>query len=513
MAEDPESEGSSDPTEEESDRPKSGDSAVDGTETAADDDESRDGGANTGDEGRQDDDPGADRDDDVIVDPTGLSGPSTSDRSENGDGADAATVGTPDEPADSDDSSSDDAGDSTADEDEGGLTRVDDESGEPDAPPGPGSRDDNAPPNRTRSGRPESEPTHPEEGSEPPGSEPGSGALEPTGEASTDEPEVVGPRPPEEAEPLINDPAEKYAPENIEEYWDDVDDLGDYGPEGAIGDPVEEPLEPTIEEPDTGGVLDRDGEGPPDDQEMPLTEHVEEMVWRLGVVVVTAAIVTILGYPFSEGLVLHIWSEVLPTADAPAPHIYGPLEKILTQIKVAGLAGILIALPLIVYQTYRFMRPGLYPHERRYYLAAVPTSLVLAAAGMAFSYFFLLPTLFVYFMYYTEGSVDIVAFGLSKTFTLIVTLTGVLAVVFQIPLFIMLAIMMGVTSRRWLASKRIYFWAAFAGISFLIAPDPTGMAPFFVAGTAIGLFEGTLFLLKWVKRGRQRYRQRREDAV
>jgi len=341
------------------------------------------------------------------------------------------------------------------------------------------------------------------------------------GDAESDD-EIVGPLPPEEAEPLKPDP---YGPLPL---GDDADDSGSAGfddhmenykmQEEVIQESeTQEYLEPsevaTVEEPEPGTPLDREGEGPPDDREMPLTEHVEEMVWRLGAVVVTAAVVTILAYPFSEGVTLHVWGEVLPTADAPDPHLYGPLEKILTQIKVAGLAGVLIALPMVVYQTYRFMRPGLYPHERRYYLAAVPTSLVLAALGMAFSYFLVLPTLFVYFMYYTEDSVDIVAFGLSKTFNLIVTLTGVLAIVFQIPLFIMLAIMMGVTSRRWLASKRIYFWAAFAGASFLIAPDPTGMAPFLVAGTAIGLFEGTLFLLKWVKRGRQRYRRGRESET
>ncbi len=410
-------------------------------------------------------------------------------------------------------------------EETGGLTRVDDEDETPAS--ADGRRPEEEPPERTRSGHPGAPPGSPEHDAMAPGSAP-----DPDPET-----DVIGPLPPEEAEEREPDSYD-YVPETvpdvedpwedakIEEDWEDSqfdepdeDFIDQYETQEELikdsGDQqlLEPDTEPAVEEPSTGGVLEREREGPPDDQEMPLTAHIEEMVKRLGVVVVIAAVVTILAWPFSEGATLHIWQAVLPTADAPDPHLYGPLEKILTQIKVAGLAGVLIALPMVVYQTYRFMRPGLYPHERRYYLAAVPTSLVLAAAGMAFSYFLVLPTLFVYFMYYTEGSVDLVAFGLAKTFTLIVTLTGVLAVVFQIPLFIMLAIMMGVTSRRWLASKRIYFWAGFAGVSFLIAPDPTGMAPFLVAGTAIGLFEGTLFLLKWVKRGRRRYRRSREDGA
>jgi sec-independent protein translocase protein TatC len=77
---------------------------------------------------------------------------------------------------------------------------------------------------------------------------------------------------------------------------------------------------------------------------------------------------------------------------------------------------------------------------------------------------------------------------------------GLFAAVFQIPLFVMLAIMMGLTTRRWLASKRLYFWGAFLGIAFLFSPDPTGMAPIMVSATMIGLFEVTLLLLRWVNR-------------
>jgi len=61
----------------------------------------------------------------------------------------------------------------------------------------------------------------------------------------------------------------------------------------------------------------------------------------------------------------------------------------------------------------------------------------------------------------------------------------------------MLAIMMGVTTRRWLEDRRLYFWGGFGALAFVFSPDPTGMAPLMVAVTMIGLFEGTLFLLRW----------------
>jgi sec-independent protein translocase protein TatC len=182
------------------------------------------------------------------------------------------------------------------------------------------------------------------------------------------------------------------------------------------------------------------------------------------------------------------------------PRVYGPLELLLTELKVAALGGLVIGLPAFVYETYLFMRPGLYPKERRYYLAAVPTSLVLAFVGIAFAHFIVLPAIFAYFTSYTTGTA-VVAFGLKETFNLILILMGYNAIIFQIPLFVMLAIMMNLVTRVWLEDRRLLFWGTFLGLAFLVSPDPTGMAPIIVGATMIALFEGTLFALRWTARG------------
>jgi sec-independent protein translocase protein TatC len=71
------------------------------------------------------------------------------------------------------------------------------------------------------------------------------------------------------------------------------------------------------------------------------------------------------------------------------------------------------------------------------------------------------------------------------------------AVIFQIPLFILLAIMMDLVTARWLRQRRLIFWGSFLGLAFLVSPDPTGMAPLLIAATMIGLFELTLGGLRW----------------
>ncbi|ELZ38594.1 twin-arginine translocase subunit TatC [Halorubrum tebenquichense] len=237
-------------------------------------------------------------------------------------------------------------------------------------------------------------------------------------------------------------------------------------------------------------------EGPETDEEMPLAAHIEEMMRRLAVVFLVGGLATLVVVTESTELINYFWSYHIPAPLENRPRLYGPLELPLTRLKVAGLAGVVVGLPAFVYETYRFMRPGLYQQERRYYLAAVPTSLVLGGVGIVFAHFIVLPTIFSYFTTYTSDAATI-AFGLAETFNLIVVMLAFMAIVFQIPLFIMLAIMMNLVTRRWLESKRLIFWGSFLGIAFLFSPDPTGMAPIIVTLTMIALFEGTLAMLRW----------------
>ncbi|GGJ05524.1 hypothetical protein GCM10008995_14120 [Halobellus salinus] len=282
---------------------------------------------------------------------------------------------------------------------------------------------------------------------------------------------------------------------------------GDAATGGGAGTASEESLI------DDGLVSD----GPESDEEMPLADHIEEMIHRLAVVLGVGGIITLLLYPGADlansafGLDLvsstevidFLWNKHVPGAPELTdrrPRVYGPLELLLTELKVAALGGLVVGLPVFVYETYLFMRPGLYPKERRYYLAAVPTSIVLAFVGISFAHFIVLPAIFAYFTSYTTGTA-VVAFGLKETFNLILILMAYNAIIFQIPLFIMLAIMMRLVTRTWLEDRRLLFWGAFLGLAFLVSPDPTGMAPIIIGVTMITLFEGTLLALRWTASG------------
>lgn len=230
------------------------------------------------------------------------------------------------------------------------------------------------------------------------------------------------------------------------------------------------------------------------DDEMPLTYHVEELVMRLLVVIVVAAIGMVATFFYSQRLIDIIWYNFV---DVPA-YVYAPHNLILTQLRFSAIAGLALAVPVIVYESFEFMKPGLYPNERRYFISVIPVSVALVALGMLFSYFVVLPVLFQYFLFYSED-VATAGLGLSETFNLILMLSFGFGVVFQIPLLMFLAIKMRVASREWFRSKRLIVWGVFITLATLISSsfDPTGVAGIMVAATMIGLYELTIALLRF----------------
>ncbi|MDY7080834.1 MAG: twin-arginine translocase subunit TatC, partial [Halobacteria archaeon] len=154
---------------------------------------------------------------------------------------------------------------------------------------------------------------------------------------------------------------------------------------------------------------------------------------------------------------------------------------------------------VLVYESFQFMKPGLYPHERRYFLAVVPVSVMLVAAGLAFSYLFALPLLFGYFLSYSQA-VATTGLGLVETFDLIIMTSLAFGIVFQIPLLMYLAMKMKVASRRWFESKRVYVWGGIITVATIVTRslDPTGDAGFLIAATMILLFESTLAYFRFL---------------
>ena len=130
----------------------------------------------------------------------------------------------------------------------------------------------------------------------------------------------------------------------------------------------------------------------PEEIRQPLTEHLDELRRRLIRSLIAFGIGTALCYNFSEGIYRALLRPLTAALPGDSHLIFTELtEAFLTYFKLALWGGFVLASPVIFYQTWRFVGPGLYRKERRLVAVFAAWSTVGLLAGMAFAYFVAIP--------------------------------------------------------------------------------------------------------------------------
>ena len=171
---------------------------------------------------------------------------------------------------------------------------------------------------------------------------------------------------------------------------------------------------------------------------MPLMEHLRELRTRLIYALIALGVACIgafaLAQPIWDILVAPM-NEALLTTGRGHMAITDPLEGFVTYLKVAGLAGALLASPVVFYQLWRFVAPGLYPKEQRFVIPLVAASTVLFATGAAFGYFVIFRYAFPFFLTVTSEDVQAVL-SISAYLGVATKLLLAFGVSFQLPVVV-----------------------------------------------------------------------------
>lgn len=124
------------------------------------------------------------------------------------------------------------------------------------------------------------------------------------------------------------------------------------------------------------------------DEARSLLEHIEELRRRLIKALLALAVGFVISALFTNQLLEWLARPVGGLENLEAIEV---TENLGVFMQVALLGGVLLAMPVIVYQVWRFVTPGLYPHEKRYVYILAPAATALFLAGAAFAYFVMLP--------------------------------------------------------------------------------------------------------------------------
>jgi len=240
-------------------------------------------------------------------------------------------------------------------------------------------------------------------------------------------------------------------------------------------------------------------DGPVGDEDIAVMEHLVELRRRLIVFFVPFVIITLIIFPFSDAALHILYTHLFPEDVYIA--VYSPLEWISLMLLFSFLSAFSITMPLLLYEIFAFLRSGLYPSERQFFLLVVIPSLCLYGLGAFFAYYFVLPPLFGYFIAY---SVDVakVAFSAKSVFTTTLYTAVGFGLIFQIPLIMTLAVKMKLVSHSWLKEKRVIIYGLIIGITLFIVADPMGIS-MIMAAMSIAMFELGLLITKYIGRKRR----------
>ena len=233
----------------------------------------------------------------------------------------------------------------------------------------------------------------------------------------------------------------------------------------------------------------------PNDQELPLLEHIKELRQRMLIVLATLIIILVPVFPFSGNLIDMMWADLFPPDIGMI--IYTPLEWMAARMILSLTVAIAIAFPVFMYESFAFIQKGLYSHEKRFTLLVIPTSLFLFLVGMGIAYFIVIPLIFNYMLYYSE---DVAASGISvrQAFSAITTLLIMFGLIFQLPMLIVLAIKSGLVKVEQLKDKRAIVYGLLIGFAIFVAPDITGMSQLIMAFFLVVLFEFSLLITRYL---------------
>jgi sec-independent protein translocase protein TatC len=231
-------------------------------------------------------------------------------------------------------------------------------------------------------------------------------------------------------------------------------------------------------------------------EEASLAEHLDELRARLFVILGAIAVGTLVAYIFHNHVLTWLNQPLPPEHRKLAA--FGVAEPFTVTITVSIYAGFVLALPVVLWQIWLFFAPAVDPKVERRVLGLAMASVALAAAGVAFGYWILLPRA-VHFLTNYDNTHFIHLIRASSYYNFVVTVLIGIVIVFQTPLVVIGLVSVGVLSSRTLRKHRRMGYFITAAIA-LALPGPDPVTTFLELLPMWLLFEGSIWLAVFVER-------------
>jgi sec-independent protein translocase protein TatC len=224
--------------------------------------------------------------------------------------------------------------------------------------------------------------------------------------------------------------------------------------------------------------------------EMTLVDHLAELRNRLVKVVIAVALGTAVGFWF--------WSDIRDILIAPIPtgtvQVLGPGDAFVIALRISLVTGIILAMPVILWQVWSFVAPGLTAAERRMVRPWIPMALVFFVIGVAIAYF-ILPFAMGFLLGFTDD-VMVANLAAGPYFDFVTTMFLVFGLIMEFPILLFGLSRVGIVTSARLSAGRRTIVLGIAIFAAAITPGGDLVSPIVLGVTMYLLFEGTVFFIR-----------------
>jgi sec-independent protein translocase protein TatC len=249
-----------------------------------------------------------------------------------------------------------------------------------------------------------------------------------------------------------------------------------------------------------------------DEEKQPFLSHLEELRKRLITCAIAVGVGFVISYIFAERLfqiLVTPLTRIMPEGDR---LIFTNLpEMFLTYLKTAFICGILLTAPVIFYQLWLFIAPGLYQKEKKFAVPFVVFSTILFVGGSLFGYFVVFPFGFKFFLGFANEYIQALP-SVKQYFSFAIKLLFAFGIVFELPVVAFFLSKMGIVTPEFLKKKRKYALLLTFVLAAILTP-PDVITQLMMAGPLILLYEIGILVARMARRKKDTEQETTDEVV
>jgi sec-independent protein translocase protein TatC len=232
------------------------------------------------------------------------------------------------------------------------------------------------------------------------------------------------------------------------------------------------------------------------DEKLAFTEHLEELRKRLIICLIAVACGFSGSYYFADHIFRFLSAPLYKELPQGSSFIFtGLTDAFFTYIKLSFFTGICLAIPVILYQTWRFVAPGLYESEKRYVAPFIFLGTIFFVAGLMFGYYIVFPVAFKFFVSYSTDSIKIMP-SIKEYLSFSCMFLLAFGAIFEIPILLFFLVRIGIVSETTLRKNRKYAILLAFILAAILTPTPDVVNQVLMAVPIILLYELSLVMIK-----------------